>query len=233
MGARQAFGLRRGCQKITLGRYEARSISVRTLETRKRETMMKNKACEREFDFALVLTGISELTRDVEDSLFEAGCDDATLSMQYGATYLTFSRAAASLKDAIFSAIRDVRKAGFGVHSIDYCDLVSQSDIARRLDRTRQLVHQYITGERGPGGFPPPDCHIADNAPLWNWCEVAEWLRENDMIRAEVLQEAWEAAVINSVLEQQRQKHFAPEITEEVFKFMSSVHPQFLPPPPE
>ena len=114
---------------------------------------------DREYDFALILTGVPELSTAVEDGLFQAGCDDATLSMQYGSLYLEFSRAAPSLKDAILSAIRDVRKAGVGadVWRVDSHDLVSPSEIARRIGRTRQLIHQYITGARGPGGFPAPD----------------------------------------------------------------------------
>ncbi len=69
---------------------------------------------EREYDFALILTGVHELTAEVEDALFEAGCDDSTLSVQYGCIYMEFSRTATSLKDAILSAIRDVRKANIG-----------------------------------------------------------------------------------------------------------------------
>ena len=71
--------------------------------------MSASDTSDREYDFALILTGVPELTTDVEDGLFQAGCDDATLSMQYGSLYLDFSRAAPSLKDAILSAIRDVQ----------------------------------------------------------------------------------------------------------------------------
>ena len=97
---------------------------------------------------------------------------------------MTFSRNAASLKDAILSAIRDVQNANIGalVLRVDTCNVVTQADIARKIGRTRQLVHQYITGQRGPGGFPAPVCNITDGVPLWFWCEVAYWLRQNDMI---------------------------------------------------
>ena len=71
--------------------------------------MSASDTSDREYDFALILTGVSELSTAVEDGLFQAGCDDATLSMQYGSLYLEFSRTAPSLKDAILSAIRDVQ----------------------------------------------------------------------------------------------------------------------------
>lgn len=182
--------------------------------------MKDTKSCEREYDFALYLTGVTELTSEVEDALFEAGCDDATLGIQYGGALLTFSRTAPSLKDAILSAIGDVRKAKFDVHGVDICDLVTQADIARRINRTRQNVHQFITGVRGPGGFPPPSCHISESSPLWQWCEVAHWLRQNDMIKEYVLSEAWEVAVINSVLVLQRQRQLQPDLTKEVVQFI-------------
>lgn len=66
-----------------------------------------------EYDFTLVLSGISELTADAEDRLFESGCDDATLVVRSGRVRLDFTRAAPSFQDAVASAIRDVRRAGF------------------------------------------------------------------------------------------------------------------------
>lgn len=157
-----------------------------------------NQACPREFDFALIVDGIDELSQDVMDAMFNAGCDDATLSIQYGLLYMEFSRSASSLKDAILSAIRDVHSAGTSarVLRVDECNLVTQADIARRISRSRQLVNQYISGERGPGGFPPPECHLSDRAPLWRWCAVSYWLVQNSLLRPE---ESWNAEVIFAV----------------------------------
>ena len=67
--------------------------------------------CEREFDFALIVTGVPELTDEVTDALYNAGCDDATLSIQYGQLYIEFSRVGNSIQEAIFSAIRDIDAA--------------------------------------------------------------------------------------------------------------------------
>jgi hypothetical protein len=175
---------------------------------------------EPEHDFALVLTGITELTSEAENALFEAGCDDATASVRFGRVYLTFSRTAPALKDAILSAIRDVRRAGIGadVLRVDSCNLVTQADIARKIGRTRQLVHQYMTGERGPGGFPAPACHICDESPLWYWCEVAYWLWQNDMIKEDVLREAEHVYFINTVLELRHQRQLAPNLADEVLQ---------------
>ncbi|MEX0585018.1 MAG: hypothetical protein WD176_00135 [Pirellulales bacterium] len=174
--------------------------------------------CDAEYDFTLVLSGISGLAAGVEDALFEAGCDDATVSVRSGRVYLTFSRSAASLKDAIVSAIQNVRAANVGadVLRVDECSLVTQSEIARRIRRSRQQVHQYMTGTRGPGGFPGPACFIADRAPLWYWCEVAAWLCENNIVKGDVLKEAQQIEVINAVLELSKQRQATPELTDEI-----------------
>jgi hypothetical protein len=180
---------------------------------------------EYEHDFTLVLTGIADLTPEVENALLGSGCDDGTIAMRLGRPYITFSRRAPSMKDAILSAIENVRGAGIraDVLRVDYCNLVTQADIARKINRSRQLVHQYMMGERGPGGFPPPACGIAEDVPLWYWCEVAYWLHENNMVKADVLRDAEEVELINNVLELTRQKVDKPDLTKEVIK---SVSPQ-------
>jgi hypothetical protein len=181
--------------------------------------MARRKAIEREHDFTLVITGITELIPEAEDALFEAGCDDATLSVRHGRVFLTFSRTATSMKDAILSAIRDVRKADVGadVLRVDICDLVTQAEIARRIGRSRQLVHQYLTGARGPGGFPAPACDLDEGTPLWSWCEMADWFWRNDMIKEDTLRESNEVAAINAVLElehrRRRDRALLAEIT--------------------
>lgn len=175
-------------------------------------------ACESEHDFALILGGIVELTSSIEDALFDAGCEDATLSMQYGLLYLQFSRSAKSLADAIISAINDVRKANIGadVLRVDECNLVTASEIARRIGRSRQLVHQYMTGQRGPGGFPPPECHLTDHAPLWAWCAVSYWLVQNNLLRAEESLNAEVVEAINNWLESSRQRQRYPQLVDEI-----------------
>ena len=184
---------------------------------------MSRNSCQCDYDFTLVLTGISDLTDEVIDALFESGCDDGTISMRSGRPFITFSRQAPSMKSAILSAIDNVRKAGVGadVLRVDYCNLVTQADIARKIGRTRQLVHQYMIGLRGPGGFPPPICGITERVPLWLWCEVAYWLWENDMVKENVLRDAEEVETINNVLELQRRKTENPVLTKEIIKAVS------------
>jgi len=159
---------------------------------------------ESEHDFALIVGGIPELTPQVQDALFEAGCDDATLSIQYGLLYVDFSRSANSLREAIITAVRDVLRSGLPVQilRVDDCNLVTASDIARRIERSRQLVHQYMRGQRGPGGFPPPVCRLSEHAPLWEWCAVSYWLAQSNLLRPQESLNAEVVDAINTVLEE-------------------------------
>ena len=86
---------------------------------------------------------------------------------------------------------------------------MTQAEIARRISRTRQLVHQYSNGTRGPGGFPAPTCEISDGVALWQWCEVASWLGENDMITEDVVPQR-DTEMINAVLKFLSQQHASP-----------------------
>lgn len=171
-----------------------------------------------EFDFTLCVDGVADITTEVENALFEAGCDDATVSMRNGRLYITFSRRAASYKDAVISAIKNVRSSDIGgtVARVDECFLITQAEIARRIGRSRQLVSQYISGQRGPGNFPGPACNIIDGKPLWAWCEVAYWLHESNIIKEDELRSAQDVTIINSILELENQRQAAPELTKEI-----------------
>ncbi len=170
--------------------------------------MTTEHTCVGEFEFSLLLSGIEELTTDVEDALFKAGCDDATLSFQHGGARLEFTRMAPSMKDAILSAIQDVGKSGLSVTvlQLDECNLVTQAEIGRRIGRSRTLIGLFISGKRGPGGFPPPVCHLGENTSLWRWCEVSFWLASHDMISSVVLMEAAVVAAINNTLDRMHQE---------------------------
>ncbi|MFO0884691.1 MAG: hypothetical protein U0894_10985 [Pirellulales bacterium] len=170
--------------------------------------------CHGEHEFTLVLSGTAALTSEQEDSLFEAGCDDATIGLRNGRIYMIFSREAKDLASAIISAIDDINKAKIGLEvlRVDYCDLVTIADIAKRTDRTRQCIHQYITGARGPKGFPPPECSISDDQSLWRWCDVANWLLANQMITPCEQKDANFVQILNDALSFARQKRENPEL---------------------
>lgn len=67
--------------------------------------------------FTLVLDGVTELTRQIEDALYEAGCTDALLGSCNGVVFLDFDREAKCLEDAVLSAIAAVEAAGIGAQA--------------------------------------------------------------------------------------------------------------------
>jgi hypothetical protein len=69
---------------------------------------------KREYEFPLILSGVRELTREVLDALYEAGCDDALIGMRDGTVYAEFCREGASFQEAMISAVSDVKMAGVG-----------------------------------------------------------------------------------------------------------------------
>lgn len=124
-------------------------------------------------EFTLILAGVSEITDEVEGAL--VGHADTTLHSRDGVVYVDFDREAPTFREAVLSAIRDVRAAGYEVARVEPDDFVTAAEIAHRLGRTRESVRQHILGIRGPGGFPAPVAGLTGRSPLWRWAEVADW----------------------------------------------------------
>ncbi len=60
------------------------------------------------YQFTLILKDVNANAPNLEDSLYEAGCDDALINSRNGVVSLDFNRAAASLEEAVMGAIKDV-----------------------------------------------------------------------------------------------------------------------------
>jgi hypothetical protein len=71
------------------------------------------------YDFTLILSGPTELTDDLAEKLFAAGCDDATPSSASGTVSVDFGREATDLESAIRSAIANVSAAGYVVARVE------------------------------------------------------------------------------------------------------------------
>lgn len=71
------------------------------------------------YDFTLVLSGDAELTDDLADRLFAAGCDDGSPGMCGGIVSIDFHRTADSFESAIRSAIANVVLAGCTVVRVE------------------------------------------------------------------------------------------------------------------
>src|SRR3954447_19901264 len=119
--------------------------------------------------FSLILQGASELTPEIADALYEAGCDDALVGSRDGVLFADFDREAPSSAEAIISAIRQIESGGVGltVVRVEPDELVSAAEIADRAGLNRETIRLYAMGRRGPGTFPPPVARLRSRSPLY------------------------------------------------------------------
>ena len=172
------------------------------MPSRTRAANMKGK--EAKYNFVLLLSGVSEPDSSLEDALFEAGCDDATLAFRNGVGYLQFDRRAPGLDVAILSAVRDVERADprLTVVRIEPGDSVSASEIARRIQVTREYIRLLVRGERGGGGFPAPESGITGRMLVWSWAGVVRWMVQHNLLEdASAVDAAETIRDINDALE--------------------------------
>lgn len=160
------------------------------------------------YEFTIVLDGVNDHTPMLEDSLYEAGCDDTLINFKNGTVYLDFNRTAVSLHEAILSAIQQIEGMSLKatVISVAPDNLVSASDIARRLNLKKQAVSLWINGlRRKKSPFPHPVMKLSDPYPLWRWYEVVAWSVKNNIVKEQsLLDDAILIENINLVLEERR-----------------------------
>lgn len=107
-------------------------------------------------------------------ALSEAGGIDVTVQAgDHGGTAM-FSREADDAVQAIVSAIDDLEAVGLRVAGVAD-DRVVIDEIAQRAKVTAASVRYWISGDRGPGGFPEPKVR-RPRASLYSWAEVSGWL---------------------------------------------------------
>ncbi len=108
------------------------------------------------------------------DLLAAAGGIDAIVQAGQAGGTVTFSRKADDAMQAVVTAIEHVEAAAMNVNGVTE-DRVVGGGIAERAGVTPTTVRYWLTGERGPGGFPAPKVR-RQRASLYSWAEVSAWL---------------------------------------------------------
>lgn len=107
------------------------------------------------YQFTLVLDGVDDQTPNLEDILFEAGCDDTLINYKNGTVYLDFDREDNNLEHLSFLQLKAVESADLGAKIISVTPehLVNLSDIARKsiYDETSSIL--ICTRRKGHKGF--------------------------------------------------------------------------------
>lgn len=132
-------------------------------------------------NFKIIVSGVDPEAADFADRFYNAGCDDATLSVQKGLVVLDFDREARTFLGAVSSALADVQKAGATIERIEPDYLVNASDIAKRVGLGRAAISLYASGLR-ESDFPRPVARVTSESPLWDWAEVCSWLYHRNKI---------------------------------------------------
>lgn len=125
---------------------------------------------------------------------------DATVQADHRGGTVMFSRAADDAVQAIVSAIEDVEAVGMIAVTVAEDRLVVD-EIADRAGVTTTAVRHWISGSRGPGGFPEPKVSRARGS-LYSWAEVSAWLSAAQLGRVDhrAVEIARAAALIQNVL---------------------------------
>lgn len=133
------------------------------------------------YHFSVLIRDAEKTTPNLEDRLFEAGCNDALICFYNQSVYLEFDREAKSAQLAIQSALDNIRQAGFSDLVLQESGVSSLSEIASRAGLTRAAISNYANGKRAKD-FPRPIYGVASGSALYSWKEVAGWLYQHQKI---------------------------------------------------
>ena len=98
--------------------------------------------------FTLIVDGSDLQDGAIIDRLFEAGCDDAAIGRIGEVQYADFNREAASIEEAVLSAVADVAHVeGINAVRVAGAGLVSMTDIADRTGCTHKMFRPYADRE--------------------------------------------------------------------------------------
>ena len=127
----------------------------------------------KEFNFELIFKLVdNQDSNEYLDSLFENGCDDATISTgQLGMLSLSFTREAINASVAVESAINDVKKTIPSAKLVEATpDIVNISEISSILGHSRQYTRKLFNSDTS--SLPAP-IHIG-NPSIWHLSEVLD-----------------------------------------------------------
>lgn len=119
---------------------------------------------------------------NLEDVLFQAGCDDALLCQTDDVVYLEFDREAENAQSAMESAFINLNRAGFYDLILQEKGVSSLAEMAKRLGMSRATLSNYARAKRGDGHFPKPVYGVLSGSALYEWSEVAEWLYRHEKL---------------------------------------------------
>lgn len=155
-------------------------------------------------EFTILLEGSHTDFEAAANSIYDL-FDDVLVSECRGVMAIEFARESDTFEAAMIPALVTLLENSIKVSRVEPNDLVGVSEIAKRINHSRQSVHQYISGTRGDGAFPLPTANLEGNQPLWHWQDVVAWLVENGIWGTDASLESTKLiAIVNACLELMR-----------------------------
>jgi predicted DNA-binding transcriptional regulator AlpA len=133
---------------------------------------------EYEFTLKYQLDATDGNPDDLIERLGAAGCDDALIGIgQPGQLGFKFTRAAASAKEAVTSALADIRAAVPTARLVEAGpDFVGLTDVAELMGMSRQNLRKLMVAN--PSSFP---VQVHDSsAGVWHLADLLAWLQQKD-----------------------------------------------------
>lgn len=127
------------------------------------------------FELTLYTSPVSEGQADELIDEFDASIG----TLHSGQTSIDALCEGRSAVDAGKSIAVGLRQRGIDIVKFDE-DLVTRSDIARRLQTSRQAVNMWVSGERREG-FPAPSSEVAGG--VWCWGDVLTWAHRGGLVK--------------------------------------------------
>lgn len=118
------------------------------------------------------------------DALFEAGCDDASVSTgAMGYIGLDFTREAETPEAAIISAISNTKTA-IPHAKLERAEpyLLNLSELAFELGFSKQNMSKYACGKAVKVKTPFPKPYIQGKTSYWSYFHVAQWMRNEGIV---------------------------------------------------
>lgn len=129
------------------------------------------------FLFSVIVDGL-DAQDDAQVDLLAELPEVLVLSDADGAVEVHVEIEAPASEAAVRAAVLILESAapGVRVERIEL-DLVAASDIAERVEVSRQAVTNWATGRRSGPPFPSPLGRIAGGTRVWAWSQVLPWLQ--------------------------------------------------------
>jgi hypothetical protein len=129
------------------------------------------------FSVRLVLAGPIAENSPVIGKIFDSL--DASVFVQCGVQYVAVFEDGDSAVSTAIAVITKLEAIDSSLSVVDVDDdYVNISDMAVRVDRSRQGIRLLVEGLRGPGGFPRHRGVVGDGQKIWDWASVNEWFRK-------------------------------------------------------